>query len=338
MNNYYVLKDYSKDKKVVVCKICSKQKKVKNKDLKTYTCCNDEKWELEKVYNDYRKGAIKRNLSFDLTKYEFERLVNSICFYCNSSPTKMKSGIIRNGIDRINNEIGYNRKNTISCCSTCNFMKRDLSFKEFKQKINNIYYKLEEIETTKTLDEGFAMLYRSGYVDIDVQMLIILHHKKLITLDKNELNNYVESIIDKDTVISYINRVGKMIKIGYKYKGSDIKELKFILQKLLELTVQFIDEGSLKIETSNNRNNSTMHTVPLSRGIGVTMFKGNISEFLLMLFILTFTVTITCVSFTSSIIVGFVILLFTVAPAFLSSVVLLGYLKQFINKLRGIDE
>lgn len=68
------------------------------------------------------------------------------------------------------------------------------------------------------------------------------------------------------------------------------------------------------------------------------MFKGNISEFLLMLFILTFTVTITYVSFTSSIIVGFVILLFTVAPAFLSSVVLLGYLKQFINKLRGIDE
>jgi hypothetical protein len=39
-----------------------------------------------------------------------------------------------NGIDRINNKIAYIIKNCVSCCSVCNFMKRDISKDVFINK------------------------------------------------------------------------------------------------------------------------------------------------------------------------------------------------------------
>jgi len=46
--------------------------------------------------------------------------------------------LIKVGIDRKNNDIGYKLDNCVSCCSACNFMKHKLSLEVFKEKISKI--------------------------------------------------------------------------------------------------------------------------------------------------------------------------------------------------------
>ena len=70
----------------------------------------------EKVYAAYQYKAKQRNLSFALTLEEFEKIVQAPCVYCGENPGM--------GIDRKDNRIGYNLRNCVSCCGTCNFMKR----------------------------------------------------------------------------------------------------------------------------------------------------------------------------------------------------------------------
>jgi hypothetical protein len=36
-----------------------------------------------------------------------------------------------NGIDRIDNRLGYERANSIPCCSICNFAKNSMSYEDF---------------------------------------------------------------------------------------------------------------------------------------------------------------------------------------------------------------
>jgi hypothetical protein len=70
----------------------------------------------EQVYRQYEYKARKRNLSFSLTLAEFEKLTRAECFYCSEIPAM--------GIDRRDNRIGYNSRNSVPACVECNFMKR----------------------------------------------------------------------------------------------------------------------------------------------------------------------------------------------------------------------
>lgn len=45
-------------------------------------------------------------------------MINVLCYYC-----KMKDKKYLNGIDRLNNSIGYMRNNTVPCCDICNNLK-----------------------------------------------------------------------------------------------------------------------------------------------------------------------------------------------------------------------
>ena len=69
------------------------------------------------IYKRYKTSAIKRKLSFEITKEEFLKYWKKPCYYCNSDiPTV--------GLDRLNNEVGYTKSNIVPCCTTCNLMKR----------------------------------------------------------------------------------------------------------------------------------------------------------------------------------------------------------------------
>ena len=61
--------------------------------------------------------------------------------YCGSEPsykintntTDNHGDYMYNGIDRVDNIKGYDLDNCVTCCSLCNWMKRDLTIKEFKE-------------------------------------------------------------------------------------------------------------------------------------------------------------------------------------------------------------
>jgi len=97
------------------------------------------------LYCTYQQNAKKRDRSFELSKKQFKRLTQESCSYCGSEPSgiiekKKQNGIyVYNGIDRLDNTIGYTKDNCVSCCKICNMMKRDLTTKEFLNHIKKIY-------------------------------------------------------------------------------------------------------------------------------------------------------------------------------------------------------
>lgn len=82
----------------------------------------------------YQAGALSRGLPFDLSKELVRELVAKPCRYCGAGPRVYKtwstSGgkrfpvfTVRNGLDRIDNALGYTERNCAPCCPDCNRMK-----------------------------------------------------------------------------------------------------------------------------------------------------------------------------------------------------------------------
>jgi len=95
------------------------------------------------LFNIYKRNAKTRNYIFDLSKEQFKELTSNNCHYCNSEPTsyirpsKYTNGsYISNGVDRIDNNIGYILTNCVPCCTICNRAKGKMSYNDFKNWIN----------------------------------------------------------------------------------------------------------------------------------------------------------------------------------------------------------
>jgi|SRR3990167_7313456 len=102
---------------------------------------------FNRLYYKYKFRSMIKQRDFLLSKEDFKKLTSSVCFYCNKKPSKSFSkdydrynGSYKyNGIDRIDNNKGYEIGNCVTCCSICNKMKSVHSFKHFKKQIFNIY-------------------------------------------------------------------------------------------------------------------------------------------------------------------------------------------------------
>ena len=91
----------------------------------------------------YRTSARKRGHSWDLADEDFFRLVSLECFYCGSLPAleikgNLNGGFIYNGLDRVDNTLGYALENVVTCCITCNEAKRAKPYGEFIEWIGRL--------------------------------------------------------------------------------------------------------------------------------------------------------------------------------------------------------
>lgn len=97
------------------------------------------------TYYYYKASAKKRNLEFALNKEQFFNLTQKNCHYCAAPPSNKMSDkncngeFIYNGIDRVDNNLGYFIENCIACCKTCNIAKRDLALNDFMSWIKRVY-------------------------------------------------------------------------------------------------------------------------------------------------------------------------------------------------------
>lgn len=88
-------------------------------------------------YGIYRSSARRRNIDFELDMDEFLSLVLRICHYCGEvQEIKYKTYIyLVNGIDRIDNTLGYVMGNVRTCCRDCNVAKGTMTETQFIQKV-----------------------------------------------------------------------------------------------------------------------------------------------------------------------------------------------------------
>jgi len=99
----------------------------------------------------YKCNALKRGLSFWLSKAQFQSVISKPCHYCGALPVKgknIKTGklekmfhgtIVHNGIDRVDNLLGYVEENCVPCCRQCNHAKGNMTQADFVAWIRKTY-------------------------------------------------------------------------------------------------------------------------------------------------------------------------------------------------------
>ena len=100
-----------------------------------------------RVLAQYKRQARERNLTWRLTDEEFDRLTQRSCFFCGQKPVnrtrhKYANGdFVYNGIDRIDNAVGYIMPNIVPCCKFCNRAKGTGTVEEFLEWIEGLMTK-----------------------------------------------------------------------------------------------------------------------------------------------------------------------------------------------------
>lgn len=150
-------------------------------------------------YKQYAKAAQARNFTFSLDLQSFEKLLVSPCKYCGKTP---ESEDTLNGIDRIDNRIGYEIDNVVSCCSTCNWAKRTTDVKDFIDWV----HKVSDFQTKYTIP--------------------VIQNNQLETIDlEQKLNEYAKALI-----LSQAKKVISKKALAKSLAITD-RQLRYLIQK-----------------------------------------------------------------------------------------------------------
>jgi hypothetical protein len=107
-------------------------------------CYSKKGTALRGVFRSYTNQAKNRGLSFSLSINEFKNLTSSSCYYCGALPSNERKArgnesYFYNGLDRKDNNIGYEIENCLPCCFFCNSAKRNISYEDFLKWIQTVY-------------------------------------------------------------------------------------------------------------------------------------------------------------------------------------------------------
>lgn len=102
-----------------------------------------------KKYIMYKNSFNANKLTFEISLYDFLNIIRKDCYICGKKSDKSTL----NGIDRFDSSIGYLLNNCKSCCTTCNFMKKNFEYKDFICQLTKIYnvYTLNDYEPDLTM-------------------------------------------------------------------------------------------------------------------------------------------------------------------------------------------
>ena len=86
---------------------------------------------IDRIYKTYKSSAFRHGRKFELVKEDMYLFYQKDCYYCGDN---MKTV----GIDRIDNNLGYTKTNTVPCCKYCNWMKNSHGADEFIEHCRKI--------------------------------------------------------------------------------------------------------------------------------------------------------------------------------------------------------
>lgn len=101
---------------------------------------------FRQVVTSYRWSAKNKGLSWNINDDDIYKFTNQNCNYCGAKPGIISRVgymmYIYNGMDRVDNNKGYEVDNIVPCCSNCNYMKRAMEKSQFLNQIIKIYNNL----------------------------------------------------------------------------------------------------------------------------------------------------------------------------------------------------
>lgn len=102
----------------------------------------DQQVATNAIYLRYRYDAVKRRgLVWNISRGDFIKLTSLPCHYCGALPrekaqcfdaSKRVKRYLCNGVDRVNNAVGYETENVVPCCEDCNIAKLDRTAAAFE--------------------------------------------------------------------------------------------------------------------------------------------------------------------------------------------------------------
>jgi hypothetical protein len=106
---------------------------------------------LNKAFNQLKSGARHRKILVEINFDDFLKISKQDCTYCGCPPTIRKGErswhITKiNGIDRVDNNLGYVPGNIVPCCWQCNQSKSNLTLEEWKSWLRKV--------SERTLNDG----------------------------------------------------------------------------------------------------------------------------------------------------------------------------------------
>lgn len=99
------------------------------------------------LFTGRKRSAKERKLAWEITKEHARSMFESNCFYCDGPPQmaythkNLSGSYAWNGIDRVDNSLGYIPSNCVSCCWDCNRAKGTLSHEDFMEWIKRLIVK-----------------------------------------------------------------------------------------------------------------------------------------------------------------------------------------------------
>lgn len=116
------------------------------------------------IWDNYKRAANRRGYEFNLSIENFSKLITSNCHYCGSEPSMFSNrgryrGLVNpmdysefkyNGVDRVDNSVGYTLENSVPCCKICNNSKSTLQKEEWLAWLKKAYIFQENKERSTT--------------------------------------------------------------------------------------------------------------------------------------------------------------------------------------------
>lgn len=111
-----------------------------SKEVKKNKRISDNHSELTAIILGYKRHAIDRGFSWELSREFVRDLIYKDCYYCGSPRSNTKitknslpGGLVYSGIDRIDSTKNYTQDNVVPCCRVCNYAKSNMNIKEFNK-------------------------------------------------------------------------------------------------------------------------------------------------------------------------------------------------------------
>lgn len=201
---------YKKGQCVPACKMCNYMKLDLDYNVFISICYHiavfNKKMNGALIYNAFRdynnvmsysdfvsRAKNKFNAEFCLSKDEYNKFIMQDCYICGKKAHENH----KNSIDRFDNSIDYIKTNIRPCCTTCNYMKKNLDYNIFIDKCHKIAVNFENVINEFEVDiieDNLSVQVQNNNVN---KMTKEDKEKRRIELKKTREQQFIENNTDE---------------------------------------------------------------------------------------------------------------------------------------------